>query len=297
MLLCLLLAAVAQTSPASPPYSQSHVNGDGTIEMQTRAQRLVAPGKPDVWLIGAVHVGTSKYYSMLQTLLDSQEMVLYEGVKPAGAEDVPMKPDPKAPRPVYKVLSDAIGLDFQLSDIDYNHPNWSDVDLTWDQMMALNKKASNGKPNQVDTIANLLNPQSQGSKTLASMLGAATPGTKEALKIIMVKVVASGMGPGLDPNTTNIIVGARNQVVLKKLASVVNGANQPKSVGIFYGAMHLPGIEKALAASYGYKEADQKWFTSATADPKKLDATGKALLALFNSKPTSPTMPKSPKKD
>jgi hypothetical protein len=51
---------------------------------------------------------------------------------------------------------------------------------------------------------------------------------------------------------------------------------------VFYGALHLPGIETTLAERFGYKEAERQWLTSAMADPTKIDATGKKLIAAFD---------------
>lgn len=291
MLSTILLAVAFQAATPGGSYTQSLTKPDGTFEMRTRAQHLVAEGKPDIWLVGAVHVGTAAYYSQIQSLLNAQGTVLYEGVKQEGASLKPMKPNPNDPKPVYKVLSDAIGLDFQLNDIDYNHANWSDTDLTWQKIMELNKKEAKGKPDQVDTIASLLDPNGKTAKLFSTMIGSATPGMREAFKILMVKIVASGKGPTLDPTTSDIVVTARNQVVLDRLATLIKGPNPPKSIAVFFGAIHQPGLEKSLVATDGYKEADQKWYTSATADPKKLDAGGKQILAAFDKMTTGQKMP------
>jgi hypothetical protein len=282
MLFPALLLPLVQIAASPGSYTQSITEPDGTFLMQTRAQRLTAPGKPDIWLVGAVHIGTRQYYSQLQTLLDRQNLVYFEGVKNESTLGIPdMKPDPKAARPIYKVFSDAVGLDFQLSDINYNHPDWKDVDLTWGQIMALNRKASKGKPDQLDKISTLFDPNGKTVKLFATMMGSASPGTREAFKIMMVKMVASGLGPGLDPTTNEIVVGERNRAVLNDLKKTLSKPDPPKSIAIFYGALHLTGMEKSLAASYGYREANKEWFTSASADPKKLDSTGKQLLESF----------------
>lgn len=270
-------------SPVKPSdlYTQSLTRPDGTIEMRTRARRFSAAGKPDVWLVGAVHVGSRAYYSEVQDLLNRQDTVLYEGVRQNRTAPMVMKPSAKAPRSVYRVLSDAIGLDFQLEDIDYSRHGWENADLTWPEIQKLSKAAGKGKPTGVDTISQVLNPQSPMAKMFTTMITSATPGTREAFKIIMVKSVAEGKGPSLDAVTSDIVVKARNKAVEKRLAEVVADKSHPKSVGIFYGALHLPGVEQDIEKKYGYKPVEDHWYTSATADPKKLDATGKAILDGF----------------
>ena len=135
LLASLVFAQNSLTLPESTGYTRFVTKADGTLEMSTAAQRFVAPGKPIVWLVGAIHIGQKSYYQGLQRLLDYSDEVYYEGVKPpAGATPAKtalVKTAGPAPKPVYKILSDAIGLDFQLLDIDYTKPNWKNVDLDW----------------------------------------------------------------------------------------------------------------------------------------------------------------------
>ncbi len=64
--------------------------GDGkhlqsvTLQMAVRRfERVGAPG-PSITMCAAVHVGDKPFYDRLQQLLDNQDVVLYEGVKPPG---------------------------------------------------------------------------------------------------------------------------------------------------------------------------------------------------------------------
>lgn len=282
-----ILAALllSQVTPTAQIYTQSVTTPSGVVEMRTAAQRLTAEGKPDVWLVGAIHVGTKKYYEELQTLLDAQGTVLYEGVKPSknAPKEQPAAPKPgeQAPKPIYKVLSDALGLEFQLNQINYKHDNWINSDLSMDDLDKLNKEKGGGKPTSFDTIKQVLDPNSPMAKQLTTVLGMATDGMKEAIKLIIVKKVAVGETPGLDATMQEIVLEARNKSALDYFAKTIAAPNPPKSVAIFYGAMHMPDIQKALATTYGYKSADQKWFLAASADPKKMDETGKSLYDMF----------------
>jgi len=77
----------AETAPAtSSPYARVVEAEEGkrlNLELSSRA--FVSPkGGPVVHLVGAVHIGDEAYYQSLQKFLDEQELVLFEGVKPAG---------------------------------------------------------------------------------------------------------------------------------------------------------------------------------------------------------------------
>ncbi|CAN5389692.1 hypothetical protein BH11ARM2_BH11ARM2_23890 [soil metagenome] len=278
--------ALFQAAPRTKiPYVQSITLADGTLKIMTAAQRLVQPGKPDIWLVGAMHVGMKGYYASLQELLDAQEAVFYEGVKQTSHTPTAPNPaqlaTPAPPTPVYKILSDALGLEFQLMQIHYDRKGWRNVDLDWDQLDKINKEVGKGKPTQFDQVKQFLDPKSPQAQMMASLLGSATPGMKEALKIMIVKAAGGQTNIGLSPEAEKVVLEARNQAVEDELAKTVAEPAPPKSIAVFYGAMHLGPIEKSLVAS-GYKPAEKKWFIAATADPKKLDASGKAFLSAFD---------------
>jgi len=258
---------------------------DGVSVSQTMARKLVAPGKPDVWLVGAAHIGAKQYYADLQELLDAQDTVLYEGVRSQKQPKAPPKADPNAPKQFYQVLSDAIGLDFQLVDINYNRPHWINSDLTMEQLDAINSKAGKGKPTMFNTVEQMLQPGSPQAKMMTSFFQSAPPSIKEAFKIFLVDKISkmeTMLTAGSDPATIEVLLTARNKSVEDVFAQVMAGSEPPKSVGIFYGAAHLYDIQKALAAKYGYQATEQRWFTFAKADHKKLDATGKQFLDTLN---------------
>ena len=134
-----LAAAIVFTqavAPIQPNYNfvRSIDRTDGISLSQTAARKLVAPGRPDVWLVGAAHIGQKDYYSQIQSLLNQQDVVLFEGVMPKGTNGRPAKVDPKAQPMVYQVVAKFIGLEYQLADIDYSKPNWINSDLTIDQL-------------------------------------------------------------------------------------------------------------------------------------------------------------------
>ncbi|HLK16127.1 MAG TPA: hypothetical protein VKT78_15085 [Fimbriimonadaceae bacterium] len=298
----LLLSAALLFGQATTPansYLQTVTEPNGVFSLKTAARRLHAEGKPDVWLVGVAHVGLKSYYASIQKLLDAQSQVLYEGVKqsPNPAEPPTANKDAKpagpAPKPVYQVFSDALGLDFQLVDINYNHPNWVDSDLTMEELDALNKGGAGGKPNTFDTLKNLLDPSSPMAAQFARILAAMTPGTKEGLKLFMVKRL-SALDPFAvigDPTTTNVVLTARNKSAERFFDKAINKPEHPASVAIFYGALHQPDLEADLAKQYGYKVVETRWFKAATADTKKVDAQGQTVYNLLDAQ-LSPKAPK-----
>ncbi len=285
-MLPILASLVLAQAVAPVTYTRFVTKPDGTYEMSTAAQRFVAAGKPDVWLVGAIHIGARSYYTSLQELLDAQGAVFYEGVRPSAKAPTiaqkPAAPLPDAPKPTYRVISDAIGLDFQLADIDYKHPNWYNVDLTMDDLERLNKASANGKPSGFDQVKGILNPSSPMAKQLSTLMGMATPGVKEAFKILMIKAAGSEGALGFDAATEAIVLKARNKAVVDALNDASFSTRAPKSIAVFYGAKHMPELQSELVAKHGYVLGEKRWFPAAAADPKKLDAQGKAMLDAFD---------------
>ncbi len=260
------------------------------ITVQTAGQKMTAPGKPDVWLVGVVHIGLPAYYAEIQALLDGQEAVLYEGVKPSANQPKTETPPPTDPEgkpakknDIYSVFGDIIGLEHQNSHMNYKRPNWINSDLSWDEINA--KKAEGEGGGSVDRIQNMMKPDSSESKLLTTFLNLPLPGMKEALKVYFVKQLGEPniqkMGPAGDPEFDRILLVERNKVVEKDLDKLIKRDKAPLSIGVIYGAAHQPAFVKHLSDSYGYTLSETKWFSAAMANPETLDASGKQMLDML----------------
>ena len=277
---------IFQTITAQSGYVRAIERTDGVEVSQTLVKHLVAPGKPDLCLVGVAHIGTKEYYAEIQSILDAQSTVLYEGVRSKAHPFASKKPDPKAPRSIYQILSDAVGLDFQLADIQYNRPGWINSDLSMEQLEAINKKTAHGKPTEFDNVEKMLDPNSPQTKMLGDFFKSATPGVKEALKIFLVEKLAkidTFLAASMDATTLNVILGERNKSIETVFDKVLSSANPPKSIAIFYGAAHLTAVQKDLTEKYGYKPYRQEWITIVKADRRKLDASGSQFLDTLGS--------------
>ena len=82
------LSAVEELQIA--PWVRTKLMPGGVLEMQV-AQRVLKPKDgtgPDLLIVGAVHIGDREYYQLMQEALDTLPLVLYEGVLPAGGENI-----------------------------------------------------------------------------------------------------------------------------------------------------------------------------------------------------------------
>lgn len=287
MALLTVLATLALAQNPKPATSYVHfiTHPNKTVEIQTAAVRLVADGKPVVWLVGAIHVGTRPYYMSIQRLLGYQEAVFYEGVRDnSTALSIADRQKDKPPAEqvtVYKTFSKALGLEFQPNVIDYSGLNWTNVDLTMEDLNKLNAAESGGKPTEFDQVKEILKPDSPLAKQFAAAIGQMTPGMREAIKLIMIKSAGAEAMSEISASMDRILIGARNKVVIDALAAASTQPKPPRSIGVFYGAGHMPSLQKTLTTQYGYHVDSKLWFGAAEADPKKVDSTGKALLGMI----------------
>ena len=156
---CWLLATGCATRPTPPPPAPAPYTRIGrpdadTLRLEIAARRFVPDRRrgPAVWLVGVSHIGEPGYYHELQTLLDAQTLVLFEGVNAdsharrvrgaapvaddsasAGAPEAESKVDPG----LQSTLARSLGLVFQLEAIDYDHTNFLNSDLSIQEIAAL----------------------------------------------------------------------------------------------------------------------------------------------------------------
>lgn len=78
----------------SEPYVRCR-EGGGALAMEIAARTLEPAGGqgPAILLVGAMHYAEPAYYESLRGLLDGQDLVLYEGVKPYGVDPATARTD------------------------------------------------------------------------------------------------------------------------------------------------------------------------------------------------------------
>lgn len=331
---------------------------------------------PPVHLVGAVHIGDAAYYAELQTFLDAQGLVLFEGVKPgasdtdladaddaakakltksrqrllailverhkaanghypatlleltgalstmkakiaqaaatdawghpqsfitrgdpatefeilslgsdnapggeAGAADLAFsqqkplsKKEKQANEGIQTQLAEALGLKFQLAEINYSGANWRNSDLTVDEVQ---ERMGEGNA-AAEALFSMMDGSSFASKLVSMMLGfiKASPQMAMAMKIMLVETLANAddafaqqaKAGGIDlSKMMKVIIHDRNEAVFHDLAAVLKDEPATTSVAIFYGAGHLPDMEKRLI-EMGYRFDSAQWFTAIDLD-------------------------------
>lgn len=193
--------------------------------------------------------------------------IAYSKQKPVKATDLK-----EGEEGIQQQLAQSMGLVFQLDCMDHNKPNWRNSDLSIDQLQ--DRLEMGGA--DADELFSMLD----GDSFMGYMAGLVLkvigyfPSISTMFKMMMVDMLANademmGALPGNMGAMMDVIIKDRNQVVMDDLTALIKNEPGIKTVGIIYGAGHLPDLEERLANQLGYHAAGDQWFTAITVDVTK----------------------------
>lgn len=221
------------------------------------------PNSPKVTLVGAVHVGESEYYSRLNTLFRQYDALLFEMVMNP-ADGIP-DPTQRGVSPVSTIqvgMKEALGLTFQLDEIDYRAKNFVHADMTPDQFFKTMKRRNEGVMQIIfRSLGAGIAMQSSGkSSDLGLLMAAAGDDPQKGLRRTMAAqmVDMDGQMAALSGNDgKSTLVTERNAKAFEVLDQQLKSGK--KQLGIFYGAAHLKDMHKRLTEEYGMKPEKTEW--------------------------------------
>lgn len=172
-------------------------------------------------------------------------------------------------------LADAMGLVFQLDAMSHERPNWRNSDLSVDQVQ--DRLEMGGGSADADQLFSMLSGDSFIAKLGGFVLKVVGmfPSLSNSMKMMMVDMLASAdkllenmpgeQGKGLNA-MMDVIIKDRNKVVIEDLAGIIENEPDVKTVGVLYGAGHLPDLEERLVNELGYRLESDQWFTAISVD-------------------------------
>lgn len=227
-----------------------------------------------VCLVSAIHIGEKAYFEGLNESFKKYDAVLYELVKPKDAA-VPVPGAPPATgsgvAELQRMMKNTLNLDFQLDVVDYSAKNFVHADLdaetfekmqtergeTFPMLMMKNFMKAMSDPDAFAPAARAgqENPEDQ-LKELVRVF--TRPDSDRQLKMMlarqMVEMETAGGGLGIEEGS--VILTERNNAALKVLDDTLKQGK--KNVAVFYGAAHMPELEKRLGEK-GFKPVATEW--------------------------------------
>ncbi|MGD9127115.1 MAG: hypothetical protein PVH19_07020 [Planctomycetia bacterium] len=246
-------------------------DADGESEaLQTAIIRLVPKdpkkGKLVVDLVGAIHVAEPEYYDQLNREFDKYDAVLYELVAPEGT-----RPEQGRNKNVGVLgsmqhgLTDLLDLEHQLEGIDYKRDHFVHADLSpaeFAKSMRERKESVFGYAVRLFAASSAQQAARQnGSADDMAVLGALFSKNRGGnLKRAMApQFVDMEMTMLLvDGPKGSTLISARNQKALDILKEQIGEGK--KKIAIFYGAGHLPDLERRAIKQFDLKRGGEtRW--------------------------------------
>lgn len=267
-----------KAGPASYIRLQKDAGGQPTA-LQTATVRFVSAagrGEVTVDLVGVVHVADRDYYDKLNRQLDDYDIVLYELVAEPGTR-IPKGGKRDSDNPVamiQRLMKSVLNLDLQTEQIDYTRKHFIHADLSPEQMAeAIKDRGDDGITIALGIAADLLRQKNLQERNAARNPPPAMPDLDlgdllldpdgpAKLKRVLAQQMAQLEDPtaGLGQTLNTILIADRNKAALKAFQKEL--ANGKRKIAIFYGAGHMPDLEKHLTDDYGLKRAKEEWQTA-----------------------------------
>jgi len=215
-------------------------------------------------LVGVVHMAEPDYFKRLDARLAGYDTVLYELVGDPAALAAPRPDTPASLLGLMQGgLTGALGLAFQLEQIDYSRPNMRHADLNRDEFSA--SMAARG-----ESMLQLLfrawalglaqQAQTGAAQANADLLKVLLADNRQlALKRMLARQLSdqAGLLELLSGPEGSTLIEVRNARALEALAQRIDAGD--KNIAIFYGAGHMPDFAERLRRDFGMRLIDTEW--------------------------------------
>lgn len=167
-------------------------------------------------------------------------------------------------------LAGALGLAFQGDAMDHTGANWRNSDMTISQLRG--RMRERGAEEQAEALLGMLDGSSLGSRFAGMIMrvieNSPTMGAMGRLMLIEMLSRAEELlevAPGME-GMMAAILDDRNAVVIGDLRKIIEDEPGVGTVGIIYGAGHLPDLHRRLVEELGYSAAEERWLTAIAVD-------------------------------
>ena len=265
----------------------------GRVETAVTSYQTAAGVQVD--LVAAIHVADKSYYQTLNQRFLAYDAVLYEMIKIKKPRPLPSEVGPRSPKNrsnqsvknprlagqilaarMQKAMQSILKLQSQVEEIDYSPANFVHADMDAATFAHLqNQKKENFLTLMLQSALQERRMQLSGQArppSLAEIFRAFSSGDRAhslkwlfARQLDQVELMLSGIDQGLD-GKGSVIISERNQVALNVLDQQLRQP-QKRNIAIFYGAAHMPDLEKHLR-NRGFRKTKHQWLSAWNLQPQ-----------------------------
>lgn len=203
----------------------------------------------DLFLVGVVHIGEPAYYEKLQSILDSMDLVLYEGVGEGMTGDEDKMATLNAILKLQLWMKGALALTYQRDAMNYERNFWVNSDLSWTEIQQILEERDleliPGEKIVTFLSKNLLrgmDPKKTNVSREKSM----------AFRRIAAPMIANSdsLFSGMKAKGfMEVTIGARNDRVVEDVGRELENSKD-RWIAVFYGAGHMRDLEAKLLERY-----------------------------------------------
>ena len=262
----------------------THTTEGAPFALQVAIARYVSTGREQdfsVDLIGAVHVGDAAYYADLNRRFREYDAVLFELVAPEGAHERVGDSERKGFVSTAQIaMTKALGLSFQLDEIDYDRTNFVHADLSPSELAQ--SMADRDESLYVYFWRLFYASISEAAKdplgirAMRDMSAALQAGQDNALKIAFAYEMTNieSVSGALEGPRGSALIDARNLRAIEVLEEQIESG--AREIGIFYGVAHMPDFEERLTEQLSLEYRATQWVNAWRLDagPTNADAAG-----------------------
>ena len=265
--LAAFLASLSMTVAAQPDGSDyiRHVADEGGTPA---ALEVAITGFEDssgarVDLVSAIHVADLDYFAELDQRLSEYGVVLYELVGEPGQVTAPRGGAPSMVGLMQGGMKNALGLAFQLDEIDYTRDNMVHADLTpkaFSASMRERKESFLGMMFRAWAMAMAEQGSGKTAGQEAEFIKALFANDRQrALKRVLAEQLSeqTELLESMAGDDGSTLITVRNQRALEVLREQLDAG--ARDIAIFYGAGHMPDFEQRLVDEFGMRRVATEW--------------------------------------
>jgi len=275
--------AVTAAKPEEAPvatdfvrYIEKTESGAEIDQLQT-VVRSYRRGAVQIDLVAVIHIADSEYYDTMNEQLDAYDVVLYEMVggpfqkREANAAAVEADASVAGIKVLHNLMQNMLALEYQTEGIDYDKEHFVHADADWEEYQQLMTTRNQSMATLFQramaismsgkTIPGIPSSNEDNTALLGGLLQAVTSGDPNSLKRIVAPLLSEAetfitMIEGEGDDGT-VIISERNKIVMRGIGEQLQAGK--KSIGVFYGAGHIPDLEERLMEK-GFEPVGFKWY-------------------------------------
>jgi len=248
----------------------SHDKKGRPVALQTSVTRYMMTNdqgdRITVDLAGVVHIGEKEYYEQFNKRFEDYDGLLYELVAPEGTV-IPKggRTEVSIANPlaaIQKTMQEGLGLEFQLEHIDYTKSNFVHADMSPEEFgksMKANEESVARIMFRAMGQSMAMQSRGRGGGEAGLLLAMFSKNKTLRLRRVMAEQMKNMEGGMImfEGKEGSTIIDHRNAKVMEILRREI--ASGKKNLAIFYGAGHLPDMQRRLMSEFQMQRGGQYW--------------------------------------